>query len=253
MGVPGPIDHRTGLVGSSSILPGWVGIRAEQEMSRRLGLPIELDNDANLGALGELAYGAGIGARDVIYLKVSSGIGAGLIVGGRIQRGAGGTAGEIGHVFVSEHAPICRCGNRGCLETLAAGPALVQLMRQSRGEELTLRELVELARSGDLGCRRAIADAGRAIGRVIAGLCNVLNPELVIVGGDLSLAQDVLLNPLREELERFALRAAIESVRVVPGVLGDRAELLGALALVGSESEQQLVSTASLMSTRGGT
>jgi predicted NBD/HSP70 family sugar kinase len=253
MGVPGPIDQQTGLVGSSSILPGWVGVNAEQEMRSRLGLPVELDNDANLGALGELTYGAGRGADDVIYLKVSSGIGAGLIIGGRLQRGVAGTAGEIGHVFVSEHGPICRCGNRGCLETLAAGPALLQLMRESRGEDLTLRELVDLARAGDLGCRRAIADAGRAIGRVVAGLCNVLNPQMVIVGGDLSRAENVLLDPLREELERFALPTAIASVRVVPGVLADRAEMLGALALVGSEGEQELVTASLMSSTRGGT
>jgi predicted NBD/HSP70 family sugar kinase len=133
MGVPGPIMHRDGTVGSGAILPGWVGVHAGEEMQRRLGLPVVVDNDANLGALAEAMLGAGRGAREIVYLKVSSGIGAGLIIDGRVHHGAGGTAGELGHLLVDEEGHICRCGNRGCLETVAAAPRLLEQLSRTHG------------------------------------------------------------------------------------------------------------------------
>ena len=120
MGLPAPIDRTTGAVQAASILPGWVGVDAAAEASARLGMPVEVENDANLGALAELVWGAGRGKSEFAYIKASSGIGAGLISGGRIQHGVGGTAGEIGHTVIAEGGPVCRCGNRGCLETLAS-------------------------------------------------------------------------------------------------------------------------------------
>ncbi len=119
MGLPGPINTATGTVGSSSILPGWVGVDAAAEMSRRLDLTVQVENDANLGALGELVWGSGKGHDDLVYIKLSSGVGAGLLLAGRLYRGAGGTAGEIGHTPARHGDAICRCGTRGCLETVA--------------------------------------------------------------------------------------------------------------------------------------
>ena len=238
MGLPGPIRGEDGIVGSSAILPGWVGVAAAAEMRRRLELPVLVDNDANLGALAEAAFGAGRDAGDLIYLKVSSGIGAGLILNGRLYRGSAGLAGEIGHVLVDPEGLVCRCGNRGCLETLAATGALVELLRRSHGEDLTVAGMLEAARTGDLGCRRVIADAGRAIGRAVATLLNVLNPELLVVGGDLAAAGDLLLDGVRDIIGRAALPAAAEAAEVVAGVLGDRAQVLGALALVVSEADR---------------
>jgi predicted NBD/HSP70 family sugar kinase/biotin operon repressor len=232
MGLPGPIDRRSGRVGSSSILPGWVGVRAAEELGARLGLPVSVDNDANLGALAELHWGAAAGRRNVAYLKVSTGIGAGLIVEGRLFHGAGGMAGEIGHAIVDEQGAVCRCGKRGCLETLAGASALVELLEPRLGRTISTTELLDLAGSGDSGARRVIADAGMHVGGALATLCDLLNPELIVVGGELSRAGDVLLDPIREQVHRNAIPATARDVEIVAGVLGPRAELLGALALV---------------------
>jgi predicted NBD/HSP70 family sugar kinase len=239
IGLPGPIDRQTGLVHSRAILPSLDGIDTAVEMEQRLGLPVHLDNDANVGALGEATFGAGAGVEVMAYLRLSAGIGAGLVINGRPFRGARGIAGEIGHVLVDPQGPICRCGNRGCLETFVAGPALCELLRRSHGP-LTVRQLLELAQEGDAGCQRVVADAGRVVGRAVADLCNYLNPDLVVVGGDLSAAGDLVLEPMREAVRRFAIPAAAEDVEIVAGTLGDRAELLGALALAGHESEDPL-------------
>jgi predicted NBD/HSP70 family sugar kinase len=241
MGLPGPIEQSSGVVGSAAILPGWVGVAAAHEMRVRLDLPIAVDNDANLGALAEAAFGAARDASDLVYIKVSSGIGAGLILNGRLYRGASGLAGELGHVLVDPEGLVCRCGNRGCLETLAASGALTDLLLRSHGEDLTVPDMLRLARDGDLGCRRVIADAGRAIGRGVADLLNVLNPELVVVGGDLAAAGDLLLEGVRESINRAALPAAAGAARLVAGVLGDRAQVLGAVALVVSEADRTLL------------
>ena len=240
MGIPGPIDRRTGTIGSASILPGWVGLAPAEEMARRLQLTVEIDNDANVGALAEVYWGAGRGCSEVTYIKASTGIGAGIVISGQLHRGAVGTAGEIGHTTVDEQGPLCRCGSRGCLETVAGGAAVVEQVRSTRSKDLTLGRVLELAAAGDPACRRAIADAGRQIGVSMAAVCNILNPELIVVGGHLSEAGDMLLGPLRESLRRYSVRAAVESVAVVQGVLGERAEMLGALALVLQSSDRFL-------------
>jgi predicted NBD/HSP70 family sugar kinase len=242
LGLPGPIHRSTGTVGSSAILPGWTDVRIAEVMSERLALPVHVDNDANLGALAELHWGAGHGASTLVYLKMATGIGAGLVIGGRLFHGAGGTAGEIGHTTVDEAGPICRCGNRGCLEMVASAPALAELLRATRGE-VTGERVVELALEGDPGCRRAIADAGSYTGHAVANLCNLFNPERIVVGGSLGAAGEVLLGPLREAVRRRVIPSAVEDVEIVPGVLGDRAELLGAVALVLKEKEQGVVAS----------
>jgi predicted NBD/HSP70 family sugar kinase/biotin operon repressor len=232
LGLPGPIDMRSGRVGSSSILPGWVGVRAAEEFGSRLGLPVYVDNDANLGALAELQWGAAAGCRNAAYLKVSTGIGAGLIVDGKLFHGSGGMAGEIGHTIIQEQGPVCRCGKRGCLETLAGAAALVELLKGTHGPGLTTQGLLSAAAAGDSGARRVLADAGRHIGTAVATLCDLLNPELIVVGGELSAVGEVLLDPLREQVHRHAIPATARGLEIVPGVLGPRAELLGTLALV---------------------
>jgi glucokinase-like ROK family protein len=236
MGLPGPIDRDTGNVGSSVILPGWAGRRPAEDLERRLGLPIRIDNDANLGALGEMMAGAAVGARDLIYLKVATGIGAGLVMGGVLQRGSTGIAGELGHVIVDPQGPVCRCGNRGCLETVASAPALLELLRPAH-EGLDVPGMLELAAAGDVGSQRVMADAGRSIGRALADVVNVVNPELIVVGGDLARAGDTVVDGITESIRRYALPAASDAVRVRAGVLGDRAEVLGALSLVIGDTE----------------
>jgi len=235
--IAGPVDHRTGRVGSSTIMPGWDGLDVVAELESRLGVPVHVDNDANLGALAEWVLGAGRDASDFAYLMLSSGIGAGLILGGRLYRGATGTAGEIGHVLVDDQGPLCRCGNRGCLETYAGAHALIELLGRQHGA-LDVHAMVELARAGDPACQRVVADAGRTVGVAVAALCNQFNPERVVVGGELAATGDLLLAPLRDAVRRYALPSAADALSVVPGELGDRAELLGALVLVVGRSDR---------------
>jgi len=231
MGLPGPIHATTGQTGDSTILPGWVGVPAARTMAEALGLPVRVENDANLGALGEWRWGAARGCSDVAYVKMATGIGSGLIIRGKPYRGFGGTAGELGHTVIDPTGPICRCGNRGCLEMFAGAPSVLDSLRATHSRDLTVERAIELARAGDVGCRRAIADAGQAVGAALATLCNLLNPERVVVGGELGAAGELLLPSLREALQRGAIRSAAEDVEVVAGELGPRAEVLGALAL----------------------
>ncbi|AZM91777.1 MULTISPECIES: ROK family transcriptional regulator [Streptomyces] len=235
LGVPGPIDVESGTLGSTAILPGWAGINPRQELSQRLGVPVYVDNDANLGALGELVWGSGRGVRDLAYIKVASGVGAGLVINGQIYRGPGGTAGEIGHITLDESGPVCRCGNRGCLETFAAARYVLPLLQGTHGPELTMEKVVELARGGDPGCRRVITDVGRHIGSGVASLCNLLNPNRIVLGGSLAEAGELVLAPIRESVGRYAIPSAARQLSVLTGSLGGRAEVLGALALVLSE------------------
>jgi predicted NBD/HSP70 family sugar kinase len=231
IGIPAPLDQ-DGRVGSSNILPGWIGRTPADELEKALNVPVRAENDANLGALAEFRWGAGRGHQVVVYIKAASGIGAGLVVGGRLFRGASGTAGELGHVVVMENGPVCRCGNRGCLEMLAGGPALIAHLSPSKVDVHSVAELVDLARSGDPSCRRVLADAGEYIGIAVANLVNLMNPELIVFGGELSLAGDLVLDTLRARVTRASLPPAAAAVSIVPGVLGDRAESLGGALLV---------------------
>lgn len=232
LGVPGPIDAQSWVIDSSAMLPGWNGVNPREELSARFGAPVYADNDANLGALGELVWGSGRGCTDLVYIKVASGVGAGLVINGQMYRGLGGSAGEMGHITLDESGPVCRCGNRGCLETLAAARYVLPLLHATHGPDLTMAQMVRLARDGDLGCRRVIADLSHHVGRAIAQLCNVLNPGRVVIGDELADAGELALEPIRTALRRYAIPSAARQVTLVPGALGGRAEVLGALALV---------------------
>ena len=238
MGLPGPFDRRRRMINSATILPGWVGRDPAAELEARLGLQVEVDNDANLGALGEHRFGAGRGVSDAVYVKLATGIGSGLILRGALHRGATGIAGELGHVQVQPDGVVCNCGGRGCLQTVAAVPSLLGAARAAHGPELTLQGLVELVAKGDFGVRRIVGEAGRAVGRVLSDLCNLVNPEAIIVGGDLSAAGEPLLAGIREAIDRHALPGAAEAVDVRAATLGERAEVLGALALVIADTER---------------
>jgi predicted NBD/HSP70 family sugar kinase len=235
-------DHRLVRVAvadlSSTVLPGWAGLNAMDELTARLDLQVSVDNDANLGALAEVSFGAGRGLSDVIYVMVSSGVGAGIVLDGKLHRGVTGVAGELGHVNVRADGAVCRCGNRGCLETVASTDAVLSLLRPAHGAGLTVRRLVELLDAGDAGAQRVVTDAGHEIGRVLAGLCNVLSPSGVIVGGDLGVAAGPLLNGIREALDRYALPPVRAALELRAGVLGERAEVLGALALVIGDTDR---------------
>jgi predicted NBD/HSP70 family sugar kinase len=238
LGLPGPIDRRTGIVGSSFILPGWVDVDSGRYLSSKLEHDVRVENDANLGALGEAAFGAGRGLSDIVYIKLSSGIGSGLVLGGRLYRGAIGLAGELGHIQVRPEGAVCRCGSRGCLETIASTKALIELLRPGHGDDLTVRGLLDASAAGDVASRRVIGDAGHAVGRVLADVCNYLNPAAIVVGGELSAAGEPLFAAIRHAVDRHALSEAARSVEIKPAVLGERAEVLGALALVIADTER---------------
>ncbi|NMI01713.1 ROK family transcriptional regulator [Pseudonocardia acidicola] len=231
MGLPAPIDLRTGQVGAPSILPGWVGVDAATVASERLGAAVRVDNDANLGALAEARWGAGRGAESLAYLKLSDGVGAGLLIGGQLYRGRSGTAGEIGHVTMNDFGPVCRCGNRGCLETLVSTGAVLDLLEPGHGPGLTIVGVVALARDGDVSCRRVLADTGHHVGIAVANLCNVVNPDRIVIGGELAQAGDLLLDSMWHTLNRYGIPSAVQTVDIVLAELGARSQLLGALAL----------------------
>jgi predicted NBD/HSP70 family sugar kinase len=229
MCVPAPLDRRSARV-STGILPGWRELSPGEELQRRLGTPVYVDNDANLGALAEVERGAARGLADVIYVKVASGVGAGIVLGGRLHRGTSGIAGELGHVQVGEDGPICRCGNRGCLETLVSAPRLLHVLQPAYDEPLGIERVLELDEDGDAGVRRVLSDAGRTVGRALADLCNALNPELVLLGGSLGTSSSLAVG-IRASIDRYAQPDTAEAVRVAAGRLGDRAEIVGAVSL----------------------
>lgn len=236
MGLPAPIDTRTGSVGSLTILPNWVGLRASALAEKAFGRPVVVDNDANLGAVAELRWGAGAGVANLAYLKLSDGVGAGLIMDGRLYRGPAGTAGEIGHTTVDEFGALCRCGNRGCLETLAAARHVTELLAPVTGAELPIGAVVARARGGDRACARVIADIGLQVGSAIADLCNMLNPEMLIVGGELAQADDLLLGPIRQVITRRGIPSATDQLELRVAALGARAHVLGGVALALAEA-----------------
>ena len=215
---------------SGVIFPSWAEVNVAEFFGERLAVPVHVGNDADLGALAEATFGVGRGRRNLFYVGLSEGIGGGVIIDGRIYRGQTGAAGELGHIVVNPDGQVCRCGNRGCLATVAGGAALTAALRQMYGAHMTVDELIDLSREGDPGVARLIADAGEAVGRVLAGVCSLLDPELVIVGGELAPTGRPLLDSITASLERW-ISPASGHYPVVPGELGGTAEVLGAIAL----------------------
>lgn len=233
IGVPGPVDKR--MVHAGSILASWVGADVVGGLSKRLDLPVFMDNDANLGALAEMTLGAGGGADVLLYVLLSVGVGLGIGIDGQVFRGAGGIAGELGHVVIDDMGPLCRCGNRGCLESKVSVNTLRDAMRDGHGL-ISVKDFLKLALDGNVGAQRIVGDAAAQVGRLVGDLCNYFNPDVVLVGGELSAAGDIALNPLRDSLRRYAIARARENVRVQQGALGDLAELYGALIFAGQNA-----------------
>lgn len=227
--VPAPIDRRSARV-DHAVLPGWHELAPAEELGRRLALPVAVDNDANLGAMAEHQHGAARGAADVLYVKLASGVGAGLVLGGRLHRGVAGLAGEIGHVLAREDGRVCRCGSRGCLETEVSTRRLLELLRPLYDDTLDLDGLLALDTRGETAVRRVLTDAGHTVGRVLAGVCTMLNPAMIVVGGSLG-SSATLVEAIRGGVDRYAHPEAAASVSVVSGRFGGRAELMGSLAL----------------------
>ena len=230
-GIPGPLDSGSHQVGSATILSEWAGLDPGDELSTRLGRSVQVGNDADMGAQGELRFGAARGCRDFIYIKASHGIGAGLVLNGDTYHGSIGIAGEIGHTQLAGADSWCRCGNRGCLETVVS---ITEVLRQlehvrvqstSVGEGLSLNPL-----TGDPVAARVITEAGRTLGAVLADLCNCLNPAAIILGGELGTAGAPFVAGVRESVDRYAQPAIAQAVDVRTAELGLRSELMGAVS-----------------------
>ena len=227
LGLPAPISDE--VVMSSAILPGWVGVNARRAAARRFGRAVQIDNDANLGALAEHRHGAGRGHADTVFVKVSSGVGAGLIIGNTLYRGSTGTSGEIGHLTLDDQGPLCRCGSRGCLEAYAASGTALSMMSEQM-PDATIDDLVRSAHEGNVAALRVFEDAGLHLGWGLAALTNLMNPGIIVVGGDMARAGDLLLDSARIGLRRHVLAGAA-TTPVVAAALGDRASVIGAMLL----------------------
>ncbi|MET3565902.1 putative NBD/HSP70 family sugar kinase [Leifsonia sp. 563] len=230
VGIPGPIDRRTGTVLQGAILPEWVGI-TRRELEDVFGFPVVVDNDANLGALAEVTWGANRGERNLIFVKIGTGIGAGLILNGQPYYGFLGITGELGHTPVAEHGVICRCGNRGCLETIASTSVMLESLGRGDGAR-TASDILRRGLAKDPAVLRVVSDAGTAIGQAIGNIANVINPELVLIGGPLVGLGDALLDPIRHGIRQNAIPIIAGTTTVRISSLGDRAESLGAAAIV---------------------
>ncbi|HET6869043.1 MAG TPA: ROK family transcriptional regulator [Solirubrobacteraceae bacterium] len=247
--VSAPVRSDAPGFASGVIFPAWAEVNATDILTERLDVPVHLENDANLGALAEATFGAGRGRRNIFYVMLSEGIGGGVIVDGRIYTGQTGAAGELGHIVVDPDGQVCRCGNRGCLATIAGGAALTAALRQTHGPEVTLDELIALSQGGDPGATRLIGDAGQAVGRVLASACGLLDPECVIIGGELAPAGKPLLDNIRQSLDRWISPAAGHKYPVQAGELGAKAEVFGAIALAMSHVPDQTLDPASAPAT----
>ncbi|WRZ95416.1 ROK family transcriptional regulator [Streptomyces sp. NBC_01007] len=232
VGIPGPLDSASGLVRSPTILSSWVGLDPRRELEHRLGLRVHIENDAVLGAYGELRRGAGRGYTDFLYVKVSHGIGAGIVLDGEPYRGSLGFAGEIGHTPLPGYTELCRCGRRGCLEAVVSvSPVMAQVAHThpNLDPDASLADLPD-----DATTRRILNDAGRMLGGVLSVLSNLLNPAALIIGGELGAMGSPLLEGVASAVRHNAQPAIAASLDILPAQLGQNAELVGAAALAGA-------------------
>jgi glucokinase len=254
VGAPGLSNPETGILFTSPNLPGWRDVPLRDIMQERLGKKTFLINDANAAALGEFYFGAARGARNFIYITLSTGIGGGIVIDGRIYTGAIGAAGEVGHMTIDDDGPICNCGNRGCWETLASGTALAREARHriKEGvrtsilehvdgdvEKVTAQVIHSAAEQGDSLAKELIARTGYYVGVGLANLINIFNPELIVIGGGLSNIGDMLLEPAFKVAGERAYKEAFQAVRFASAELGRDSGVLGAAAFALREMKRQ--------------
>jgi predicted NBD/HSP70 family sugar kinase len=233
--VPSPVHpERPGKL-STLILPAWADFDVQQTLADAFDLPVLVDNDANLGALSERFWGAGAGGEDLAFIKVATGIGSGHIINGALYRGSGGTAGEIGHIAIDPNGPPCVCGSRGCLGTIIGSEPLLARARVLWGKKKknpTVNDIVTGARSGDPVARTLVDEVGHSLGIVVAGVLNLLNPSIVVLGGEITSVGDLLLDPLRASIRARAMSTSLAETQIVASRLGARSIAVGAATLV---------------------
>lgn len=232
IGLPGPVEHSTGRPTNPPIMPGWDGFDVPGLVSEALHAPVLVDNDVNVMALGEHAT-AFADADHLVFVKVATGIGSGIISDGRLQRGAQGAAGDLGHVLAPHggDAP-CRCGNSGCLEAVASAAAVAARLSAEGLDVTGSRDVVALVRAGNMRAAQLVRQAGRDIGEVLAACVSMLNPSVIVMGGSLAEAGEMLLAGVREAVYRRSLPLATEHLRIVTSVTGAQAGVVGAATMV---------------------
>ena len=247
VGVPGPVEFQAGRPISPPIMPGWDGYPIRERFAARYGAPVWVDNDVNVLALGELRSGVAAGHDDVVVVKIGTGIGAGIISSGRLHRGAQGSAGDVGHIQITDDpGVICRCGNIGCLEALAGGEAIgragaaaavegrsarLTTALDQRGT-VTAADVARAASSGDAVAVALLQDAGRRVGSMLASVVNFFNPSLIVIGGGVANSPDLLLASIRETVYRRSLPLATRELFIQRSSLGGLAGVMGASSMV---------------------
>ncbi|MEU0483797.1 ROK family protein [Streptosporangium sp. NPDC006013] len=232
IGLPGPVEHGTGKTVSPPIMPGWNGFPVPSWFGTRLGVPVLVDNDVNIMTLGE-HWAAHPDADHLVFVKMGTGIGCGIITGGRLHRGAQGSAGDIGHIRVPAVDPVlCRCGNSGYLEAVAGGEALAAQLRILGLEAFDSRDVVRLVKMGNTPAIRLVRQCGREVGGVLASIVNFFNPAVIMIGGDLAEAGEHLLAGVREVVYARSPPLATQRLGIRASQLGDRAGVMGAAAMV---------------------
>ena len=228
VGSTGPIDPETGVYGEVGTLPGWLGSPLAADLERLFGVRVAVENDADAAALGEAAWGAGRGSRSLIYVTISTGIGVGILLDGRIYRGAGGAHPEIGHHTLDASGPACYCGANGCWESLASGPALELWMNARRDDTLSASEICELARHGDPLALQAVHREAHYLGLGLANLVTMFCPQTIVLGGGMMRSADLLLAPALDVVKRICTQVPAENTSIVLAGLGAQCGLLGA-------------------------
>ncbi len=233
IGVPGPVEHATGRPTNPPIMPGWDGFDVPRFVLDALGpVAVVVDNDVNIMAIGEHAMRFA-DVHHLMFVKVATGIGSGIISDGALRRGAQGAAGDLGHIQVPHDVDaVCRCGNVGCLEAVASGPAIAGRLRAAGVDAVTSHDVVTLARGGSALANRLLREAGRTIGEVLASAVSLLNPSVIVVGGTVAESGDPLLAGVREIVYRRSLPLATAQLRIVPAAAGDLSGVVGAAVLV---------------------
>ncbi|TDD35676.1 ROK family transcriptional regulator [Nonomuraea terrae] len=231
IGLPGPVEHGSGRPVNPPIMPGWDGFAVPEWLRARLGAPVLVDNDVNIMALGE-HWAARPAVDHLLFIKMGTGIGCGIISGGRLHRGAQGAAGDVGHIRVPASEAQCRCGNTGCLEAVAGGGSMAAALREAGIEAHGSRDVVALMRAGDLHATRLVRQAGREVGAVMASIVNFFNPSLIVVGGDVAEAGEQVLAGVRETIYSRSLPLATQHLGIRVSALGERAGIVGAAVLV---------------------
>lgn len=249
IGLPGPVEHDTGRPVKPPIMPGWDGFDVVRYMQRSLPVPVLVDNDVNIMALGErTAYWPD--HDNLLFIKIATGIGAGIISSGELQRGANGTAGDLGHVRVPRGDDVlCRCGNYGCLEALASGPAVARQLQAQGLEATNGGDVLRLVAQGNLQAIQALRQAGRDVGDVLATVVNLLNPSMIVIGGSVGEAGEHLVAGIREVVYRRSLPLATSHLRIGISMAGDQAAILGASQMVTQHVLSPAVIEATLQAT----